>query len=107
MKKFMRCIVFLFLLVYTNPSGRVGATTLTVDQMPSHTHLTAQQYGYTGNADTYYPMVIKPTDDLRINSQSRPGGNINTWGAGGSQSHAHSLSATCTATQYLFVEGTR
>lgn len=79
-----------------NLSGATGGTTLAVNQMPSHTHLTAQVYGYSGSNSTYYPMVIKPTDDLRVNSQSRPGGDINTWGAGGSQSHAHSLSGSAT-----------
>ena len=71
------------MLVYTNPSVRNGATTLTVNQMPSHTHSISAFWRYMGSTD-YYGSAI--------NNRVNEGVTVNA--TGGSQAHAHSLSAT-------------
>ena len=65
-----------------NLSGSTGATTLTVDQMPSHTH---GQGGKTG----YYRAYS-------TNSGSKPAWEDITLATGGGQSHTHSLSGSAT-----------
>ena len=66
-----------------NISGTVGETTLTVTQMPSHTHgyrkVTAW-YGWNGKNDG---------DDCKPPSDGQP-----TDPTGGSQPHTHTLSGT-------------
>lgn len=64
-------------------SGSVGATTLTVDTMPSHTHSRRHSYGEGNSAATWYTYH---TD----------GGEHNGVYVGGSGSHTHSLSGTAT-----------
>lgn len=64
-------------------SGNVGATTLTVNQMPSHTH---SYYGYRQNDGTLGYGHYK--DSLGI--------TLTTGATGGSSSHTHSLSGTAT-----------
>ena len=66
-------------------SGTTGATTLTVDQMPSHTHglRTGGSRGDVG--------AIFSTDSTWITNPSY----MYSIATGGSQSHVHSISATC------------
>ena len=66
-------------------SGSTGATTLTVDQMPSHTHTV---YGGSGYVDDYSCAVTARAD------YSSDYYNKTTSATGGSQAHAHSISAT-------------
>ena len=61
-------------------SGQTGATTLTIEQMPNHAHT---MYAYATNATSGKKFMA-------YNSNYPT--TMNTWGTGGSQSHAHSLS---------------
>ena len=78
------------MLVYTNPSVRNGATTLTVNQMPSHTH-GIMQYGAS------FPInnaPIKLNNTTTVDNYARGAYiELNQY-IGGSQAHAHSISAT-------------
>lgn len=66
-------------------SGTTGATTLTVEQMPSHAHpFSAAAVAYTRVADSNYT-----TSEKRALLQS-----LNTSSTGGSQAHSHSMSGT-------------
>ena len=65
-------------------SGNVGATTLSVNQMPSHTHSYSQITSWRG---------WNGRDD---GNDSKPPVSGATGAAGGSQSHTHSLSGTAT-----------
>ena len=73
------------MLVYTNPSVRNGATTLTVNQMPSHTHTVI---GGTYHQD--YTTYVAVNARLNYDTYNRA-----VSATGGSQAHAHSISATC------------
>lgn len=68
-------------------SGTVGATTLTVNQLASHTHVVPKQTG-------------KNTSGSNINGWSW-GSPINTHATGGSQPHAHDLAASSDAASSL------
>ena len=62
-------------------SGNVGATTLTVKQMPSHAHSYRRPLYQEGGASS------SPTRSYSYDT-------VNTGNTGGSQSHTHSLSGT-------------
>ena len=66
-------------------SGTVGATTLTVEQMPSHIH----RYGNL--AIPNYGYAIDPTGRNTLGLGAEP---LDTSAAGGSQSHTHELNGT-------------
>lgn len=75
-------------------SGTVGSTTLTVDQIPSHTHavgVTFQTVDAGGSATFYIPDIN--------------GSNDTTTATGGGQSHTHSFTGTSInlAVQYVDV----
>ena len=65
-------------------SGNVGATTLSVNQMPSHTHSYSQITSWNG------------WNGKNDGNDSKPPVSGATGAAGGSQSHTHSLSGTAT-----------
>ncbi|WP_297849602.1 hypothetical protein [uncultured Desulfovibrio sp.] len=65
-------------------SGTVGATTLTVAQMPTHNHATSRG-NYTGDNRPYY----QGAGTLQ--------GSISTYNAGNSESHTHALTASTAA----------
>ena len=67
-----------------NLSGSTGATTLSVNQMPSHTHTWNESYGREDGSYTGYA------------APGRSGRTKETSATGGSQSHAHSLSGSVT-----------
>ena len=69
------------MLVYTNPSVRNGATTLTVNQMPSHTHGIGSRYATYSSVQGEVYGVSSTT-------------SVVSSATGGSQAHAHSISAT-------------
>lgn len=66
-------------------TGTVGATTLTVEQMPEHKHKDADLWGSSG----YRKDIRYMNSDIDI-GKSSPDRYTDT--AGGSQSHTHSLS---------------
>ena len=71
----------------TSLSGTVGATTLTVEQMASHTHPV--------------PLLVK-SDGAGANiSRTIKGEGVTTGATGGSQSHTHSLSGASGAASGL------
>lgn len=63
-------------------SGNVGATTLTVSQMPSHSHTTVYQSTGSSSKNSY--------------ASFGSGSMVHTGANGGSGSHTHSLSGTAT-----------
>lgn len=65
-----------------NLSGSTGATTLTVDQMPSHTHSVS--------------AINRGTERLGPGESFGSVSTITTSATGGSQSHSHSLSGSAT-----------
>lgn len=68
-----------------NLSGSTGATTLSVNQMPSHTHSISAFWRTMGSSDHY---------GSAINNRVNEGVTVNA--TGGSQSHSHSLSGSAT-----------
>ena len=64
-------------------SGSTGATTLTTNQMPSHTHPVSTPNNNTGDSYTGFSTTYGRTNSTR-----------NTDSSGGSQSHTHPLSGT-------------
>ena len=83
-----------------NLSGSTGATTLTVNQMPSHTHYLCRNYQRHGGY-SYTPIYVG--DDARdVHVPYTPSNYIGptlsapTIETGGSRSHSHSLSGSAT-----------
>lgn len=67
------------------PSGTVGDHTLTVDEMPSHTH----DYGFTAQATTQSGLAIDETGQHAIVVPE-----METGANGGGQAHNHSFTGT-------------
>lgn len=67
-------------------SGNVGATTLTVNQMPSHSHTQVVTADMTG-----YALGVQFVSNSRATQYAN-----NTSSVGGSSSHTHALSGTAT-----------
>lgn len=72
-----------------NLSGNTGATTLTVNQMPSHNHTAGGEYARN------YPYGIRYSDDSAPEMYNSLN-DLTTGATGGSGSHSHSLSGSAT-----------
>jgi hypothetical protein len=94
-----------FSTVFTNQtptittSGTTGATTLTIAQIPSHSHTTVSSGAVWGNPADPGPVQGIPTQGFYM-----PDGATNVTGnAGASNSHTHTLSASTSSTITLNV----
>ena len=86
----------LVFVAFLGLSGTVGATTLSVAQMPSHTHIGSEsQYAGQGNPPTY------PTGRRRSGNNDPDGYCGTTHAAGSSGAHTHALSGSSGAANSL------
>lgn len=73
-------------------SGQTGSTTLTINQIPSHSHMIAGASGVTGSSN----MEIVPISIEGLNSYGSKWSQAYSRESGGNQPHSHGLSGSAT-----------
>jgi len=73
-------------------SGNISNTTLTINQIPSHSH--GYKSAYNGGSNTFFP-------DTNHNDVINVSGSTNNAGGGGSHNHGHNLSGSMTGSPSL------